>query len=173
MSEGVGMKNTRIRWAGIGTAGFVTLGVATVVAATTASAQMSVSQSSAYCVGSTYTITLPVADQTALLNRAPSGYHEFIFSDVSSAGGNARTFAVAQMVTGQDLTVQWKPDVAQSTNIYAGAWDSATNTGGGLELLGPIDVVQGGPSCPAPPATGTGSASSIPVIGGLLKLLGL
>ncbi|WP_327142097.1 hypothetical protein [Nocardia sp. NBC_01327] len=160
----------------VGIAAVAAMGVATIVSATTASADMSVVASSAYCVGTTYTATLPAADAATLQSQAP-GFAEFSFFDYSFATqANTHVTDVASYVAGQDVTVQWTPTGVGQHQIYAAASFNPYVSGPKTVGSGMINVVQAAPagaSCtpPTPPTGGTGSASSIPVIGGLLSTL--
>lgn len=170
------MKMSVLARSTVGIAAGAAIGVATIVSATTASADMSIAKSPAYCVGSTYTATLPAADAETLHAQAP-GFWEFTFFDYSFATQkNTYLTDVATYVAGQDVTIQWTPTEAGQHQVYAVASFNPYAYTPKTVSTGMIDVVQSAPtgaSCtpPAPSTGGTGSASSIPVIGGLLSSL--
>ncbi|MFF0611567.1 hypothetical protein ACFYUD_23180 [Nocardia tengchongensis] len=150
--------------------------MATIVSATTASAAMTITPSQAYCVGTTYTITVPAADAATLETNPSYDQIVFNFEDATTSG----TIGLVSWTKGQDVTIQWTPTQAQQTTVLASPFNSTAGFGSGQLSMGPLNVVTsiaGGTQCttpPAPPAgtgTGTGSASSIPVIGGLLSSL--
>ncbi|GAB2526188.1 hypothetical protein [Nocardia heshunensis] len=169
------MKNTRIRRAGIGIAGFAAIGVATLVTATTASAQMSITQSSAYCVGSTYAVTLPAADAAALWAQMPAvetAQNEWALVETPSAGSGLSTTVSppVKYIAGQDVTVQWTPPAAGQWQLMMAPFSQG---GYGTPFGGPLAVtVVAASSCTPSTGGGTGSADSIPVIGGIFKALG-
>ncbi|MGW4125946.1 hypothetical protein [Nocardia sp. NPDC004711] len=157
----------------VGLAAVAAMGVATIVSATTASAAMTITPSQAYCVGTTYTITLPAADAAALETNPSLDQIDFNYNYTGTGG----TIGLVTWTKGQDVTVQWTPSQAAQTTVSAVAYGEWTGVGTVRLSMAPINVVQSAPagsSCTAPPAgtgTGTGSASSIPVIGGLLSSL--
>ncbi|MGW4242215.1 hypothetical protein [Nocardia sp. NPDC004722] len=152
------------------------MGVATVVSATTASAAMAIQPSQAYCVGTAYTITIPAADAAALETDPSYSTINFNYMYVQDPYTIFGAVGIVPWVSGKDVTVQWTPQAAAQTTIYAVPFNG-TVPGNGKLTLGPINVVNSAPtgtSCvPTPPSNpaGTGSASSIPVIGGLLSSL--
>ncbi|WP_458690962.1 hypothetical protein [Nocardia tengchongensis] len=160
----------------VGIAATVAMGVATIVSATTASAQMSITTSTAYCVGSTYTLTLPAADASALIAQVPGGdVIGFSWVRTASQGGGALDlFTSSPYVAGKDASVQWTPTTAETVDLWATAGSTANGYtwSASSKLIG-ITVVQSAPSGASctPSTSGTGSASSIPVIGGLLSTL--
>ncbi|MFE3100527.1 hypothetical protein [Nocardia tengchongensis] len=170
------MKMSILARSTVGIAAGVAMGVATIVWATTASAAMTLQPSQAYCVGTTYTITLPAADAAAL--ETDPSYNTINFNSMYTQDPYTMFGAVGTVswTSGKDVTVQWTPAAAAQTTIYAVPFNG-TAAGNGKLTMGPINVVNSAPtgaSCtPTPPAnpTGTGSASSIPVIGGLLSSL--
>ncbi|WP_405134776.1 hypothetical protein [Nocardia sp. NBC_01388] len=148
------------------------MGVAISVSAATASADMSITSSTAYCVGSTYTVTLPAADATVLIGNVPSDT-EFAFRTSPAGGSTFTTFTTVPYVAGKDVVASWTPTAPGQ--VMVSAWPNSIYTGlANFGEDGPtINVVQTAPSgatC-APSTGGTGSASSIPVIGGLLSSL--
>lgn len=69
--------------------------------------------------------------------------------------------------TGQNATATWTPTTSGTHDL----WMRGTQPGGGI-IIGPVPVTvqaAGSAGC----TTGTGSADSLPVIGGLLSALGL
>ncbi|WP_330184987.1 hypothetical protein OHB26_16230 [Nocardia sp. NBC_01503] len=154
----------------VGIAAVAAMGVATIVSATTASADMSIRSSSAYCVGSTYTVTLPASDAAVLIGNVPLDT-EFVFRTSAVGGSTFTTFTTVPYVAGKDVVASWTPTAPGQ--VMVSAWPNNTTTGPAyFGENGPtVNVVQTAPSgttCGA--ATGgTGSANSIPVIGGLLS----
>ncbi|WP_218025138.1 hypothetical protein [Nocardia jejuensis] len=152
------------------------MGVATIVSASTASADISVATSSAYCVGTAYTVTLPAADAAVLQAQAP-GFFQFSFYDYSYVTQlNTHITDVKTYVAGKDVTLQWTPTGTGQHQITAVASFDPYSYAPKIFGSAMIDVVQTAPSgasCAPPPTPsgGTGSASSIPVIGGLLSSL--
>ncbi|MGW5109312.1 hypothetical protein [Nocardia sp. NPDC004123] len=135
---------------------------------------MSVTKSSAYCVGSTYTLTMPAAD-AADLHAQASGFADFSFYDYSfTTQTNPMISMVKSYVAGQDVTVQWTPTVAGQHQLTAMAdfnpWSSTAAKLVATELINVVQSAPAGASC-TPSTGGTGSANSIPVIGGLLSSL--
>ncbi|WP_040805535.1 Ig-like domain-containing protein [Nocardia concava] len=148
------------------TAGIVAvaaMGVATVVSATTGSAALTIQPSQAYCVGTTYTVTLPAADAAQLV-AATQGYNQLLFEWVPAAGGNATEIARAPYVAGQDATIRWTPTIAVQTRLEATSSAGPGHDGGVAELL-TVDVVQNAPagaSCTSSSTSATGSAGWLP-----------
>ncbi|MFE3060826.1 hypothetical protein [Nocardia sp. NPDC059239] len=146
--------------------------------AATASAQMTITTSPAYCVGTTYAVTLPAADAAALWAQMPAvetALNEWALVETPSAGSGLSTTVSAPVkyVAGQDVTVQWTPPAAGQWQLMMAPYSQG---GYGTPFGGPlaVTVVQSAPagsSCTQPTGGGTGSASSIPVIGGLLSSL--
>lgn len=178
------MKKSVLGRSSVGFAALAAMGVATIVTATTASAgvvhTLQLQASQAYCVGTTYTITLSAADATALMAQA-SGYHDITFQWAPYPQGFNTEIATQPYVAGQGMTVKWTPTYVGATDVAAYATDSALGPNAIISSqLVDIDVVEKAPlgaSC-TPTATtpgggtgGTGSASSIPVIGPLLGSL--
>ncbi|MFE4456571.1 hypothetical protein ACFROC_04360 [Nocardia tengchongensis] len=159
----------------VGIAAAAAMGVATIVSATTGSAALTIQPSQAYCVGTTYTITLPAADAAPMETNPVQSQ---IYFNYNTATQGVMIGAVP-WVKGQDVTINWTPTQAVPTNISAVAGGVQAGDGFGSIKLSTdtFTVVQSAPtgaSCTAPPAgtgTGTGSAGSIPVIGGLLSSL--
>ncbi|WP_327141742.1 hypothetical protein [Nocardia sp. NBC_01327] len=152
--------------------------MATIVSATTASADMTITPSQAYCVGTTYSVTLPAADAAALWAQMPAvetALNEWALVETPSAGSGLSTTVSAPVkyVAGQDVTVQWAPPAAGQWQLMMAPFSQG---GYGTPFGGPlaVTVVQSAPagsSCTPPTSGGTGSANSIPVIGGLLSSL--
>ncbi|MCU1643370.1 MAG: hypothetical protein JWN03_3645 [Nocardia sp.] len=149
--------------------------MATIVTGATASAQGSITSSTAYCVGTTYTVTLPAADAASVMAGLPITDNQLVLV-VAPSGGSLTPIpsTAAAYVAGKDVTFQWTPTAAGNTT---GLWVYPYN-GQGMEyrngsLVRYIDIVQSAPAgttC-SPSTGGTGSAGSIPVIGGLLSSL--
>ncbi|GAB2550881.1 hypothetical protein [Nocardia heshunensis] len=157
----------------VGIAAIAAMGVATIVSATTASAAMTIQPSQAYCVGTAYTITVPAADAAAL--ETDPSYSTINFNSMYTQDPYTIFSAVGIVpwTSGKDVTVQWTPQAAAQTTISAVPFNG-TLPGKGKLTLGPINVVNSAPagaSCTPTNPAGTGSASSIPVIGGLLSSL--
>ncbi|MCU1646481.1 MAG: hypothetical protein JWN03_6756 [Nocardia sp.] len=155
------------------------MGVAAIVTATTASAAvvstLQLSASPAYCAGTSYTITLAAADATALMAQA-SGYQDITFQWAPYPQGTNVEISTLPYVAGQGMTVKWTPTYLGATTLVAYAYDPTRGPNAIIDdMLPNINVVQSAPagsSCtPAAPSGGTGSASSIPVIGPLLSSL--
>ncbi|MFD7847762.1 hypothetical protein ACFV4K_33160 [Nocardia sp. NPDC059764] len=158
-------------------AGPVAVAVATIVAtAAPASAEgVTISASTAYCVGSTYTLTLPAADATILIGNVP-WQNAFAFQTRATGDSAFNIVATAPYVAGKDVVATWTPTAAGE--FMTSAWPYSTDRGlSNFGENGPtVTVVQTAPAgatCTPPTAGngGTGSASSIPVIGGLLSSL--
>ncbi|MFE3189016.1 hypothetical protein ACFXHA_08410 [Nocardia sp. NPDC059240] len=174
------MKMSVLGRSSVGFAALAAAGVATIVTASTASAgvvnTLQLQPSTAYCVGTTYTITLAAADATALMAQA-SGYADIQFGWATYPEGGLVVIDTVPYVAGQGMTVKWTPTYAGATTLNANAYDSVKGPNAIVDdMLADINVVQTAPagaSCtPTPAATGgTGSASSIPVIGPLLGSL--
>ncbi|MVU81229.1 hypothetical protein GPX89_28790 [Nocardia sp. ET3-3] len=156
----------------VGIAAAAVMGVATIVSATTASADMTITSSQAYCVGSTYTVTLPAADAKVLIGNVPNDT-EFAFRTSPAGGSTFTTFTTVPYVEGKDVVASWTPTAPGQ--VMVSAWPNNVNTGpANFGENGPtVTVVQSAPAgatC-SPSTGGTGSANSIPLIGGLLSTL--
>lgn len=158
----------------VGIAAGAAMGVATIVSATTASAQLAVTTSTAYCADTTYTITFPAADAAAM--AATYGQSDFVLG----AAGPGPTYWWTPAVTyvpGHDVTFQWTPSKSVlPAGTAVGTWNLHVEEAHVVSTPTPsltVNVVQTAPagtSC-VPSTGGTGSAGSIPVIGGLLSSL--
>lgn len=143
--------------------GIAVVGVATVVTAANAYAQLSISGSPTYCVGTTYTVTLPAADAAELIAGYPSA-NAIVLVAKPTAGGYTEQIGSATYVAGQDVTVRWSPGSEQTWNIYAYPGGAPASAGKQGPL--PVNVVKNAPagsSCaPAtpgnPPPVNSGSA---------------
>ncbi|MEU1429482.1 hypothetical protein ABZ412_20620 [Nocardia sp. NPDC005746] len=180
------MKKSILGHSSIGFAAMAAVGAAAIATATTASAgvvnTLQLQASQAYCVGTTYTISLSATDATALMAQA-AGYSSITFVWSPAPQGTTTTIATLPYVAGQGMTVNWAPTYAGDTALGAFAYDSALGPNAIIDSMIPnVHVVQSAPagaSCTptttppttTPPTTGTGSASSIPVIGPLLSSL--
>lgn len=173
------MKKSVLGRSGVGFAAMAAAGVATIVTATTASATvvstLQLQASQAYCVGTTYTITLAAADATALMAQA-SNYQDITFQWAPYPQGFNTEIATLPYTAGQGMTVKWTPTYVGATTLVAYAYDPTLGPNAAIDdMLTNINVVQSAPagaSCtPTPPTGGTGSANSIPVIGPLLSSL--
>lgn len=156
------MSNTRIRRAGIGVTGFAV--VATMlIGAPSASADLSgnsvtVAGNSHYA-NQTYTITADVSNVASCWM--------VWFYDTNTAITPAGQDSPGVLTKNNAASVQWTPTTTGAHTITAVAM---VNNGGQNTVLGPVNVqVTTAPTG----GTGTGSADSIPVIGGILKALGL
>ncbi|WP_405134777.1 hypothetical protein [Nocardia sp. NBC_01388] len=158
----------------VGIAAAAAMGVATIVSATTASAQLAITASSAYCADTTYTVTFPAADAAAM--AAASGQNDLVMG-ATGPGPIYWWSPTVTYVPGQDVTFQWTP----SKSVYAGqsavgAWSlhveeaHVVTTPSAPLAVNVVQTAPAGSSC-TPSAGGTGSANSIPVIGGLLSTL--
>ncbi|WP_433565661.1 hypothetical protein ACQP1O_10705 [Nocardia sp. CA-151230] len=159
----------------VGIAAAAAMGVATIVSATTASAAMTIQPSQAYCVGTAYTITIPAADAAALETDPSYNTINFNYELPSGSNPSAGAIGIVPWTSGKDVTVQWTPSQAVPTSIRAVNFNG-TYPGNAQLTTAPINIVASAPagaSCTPTPASpaGTGSASSIPVIGGLLSSL--
>lgn len=177
------MKKSILGRSSIGFAAMAAVGAAAIATATTASAEivntLQLQASQAYCVGTTYTITLAAADATALMAQA-SGYRDITFQWAPYPQGTNTEIATLPYVSGQGMTVKWTPTYAGPTTLVAYASDPVKGPNAIIDDMHPmVSVVESAPvgaSCTPTPATppatgGTGSASSIPVIGPLLSSL--
>lgn len=163
------LKNNRIRRAGLGMAGFTAVtavGFMTTVVGAPASADViqcpqgvapQVS-SSTLSVGQTYTLTVPAC-----------------------SGATTAWFSVFSKTTNKWLDPQnVSMTLSQSggTAVFTASWTPTQTGGNEIHVIEQSDVNTyiSNPNTvtvDAAPATSTGSADSIPVIGGLLKSLGL
>ncbi|WP_405497001.1 hypothetical protein [Nocardia sp. NBC_00511] len=153
------MKTPMLARASVAAAGLSALGLVSSLMAPTASAALSITNSTAYCVGTAYTITLPAADAAQLVS-ATQGYNQLLFEWVPAAGGNATIITRTPYVAGQDATIQWTPTIAQQTRLEATSSAGPGYDGGVAELL-TVNVVQTAPagaSCTPSGTSGTGSA---------------
>ncbi|MGW4242081.1 hypothetical protein [Nocardia sp. NPDC004722] len=176
------MKMSVLGGSSVGFAAMAAAGVATILTATTASAgvvnTMQLQASTAYCVGTTYTITVAAADATALMAQAP-GYQNVEFAWATYPEGGTMEIATVPYVAGQGLSVKWTPTYAGATTLTAFATDAVKGPNAEIDdMLAPVNVVQTAPSgasctptAPGGGTGGTGSASSIPVVGPLLGSL--
>ncbi|MFE4460864.1 hypothetical protein ACFROC_26210 [Nocardia tengchongensis] len=177
------MKKSVLGRSSVGFAAMAAVGAAAIATATPASAEivntLQLQASQAYCVGTTYTITLSAADATALMAKA-TDYPDITFQWAPYPQGTNTEIATVPYVAGQGITVKWTPTYAGPTTLVAYAWDPVHLGNAIIDDMHPrVDVVDSAPagaSCTPTPATppstgGTGSASSIPVIGPLLSSL--
>lgn len=117
-----------------------------------------------HCANQSYTLTVQA-------NKIQSGVTGYYFLD----GANPTTATMVgtqqpyKSGTGQNATATWTPTTSGTHDL----WMRGTQAGGGI-LIGPVPVtVQAAGSAGCSTSTGTGSADSLPVIGGLLSSLGL
>ncbi|GAB2528734.1 hypothetical protein [Nocardia heshunensis] len=176
------MKMSVLGRSSVGFAAMAAAGVASIVTATTASAgvvnTLQLQPSTAYCVGTTYTISLSATDATALMAQA-AGYADIQFGWATYPEGGLVQIAMVPYVAGQGITVNWTPTYAGATTLTASANDPVKGPNAEIDdMLAPVNVVQTAPSgasctptAPGGGKGGTGSASSIPVIGPLLGSL--
>ncbi|MFE3793246.1 hypothetical protein KHQ06_07090 [Nocardia tengchongensis] len=170
MDEGlVTLKNNRIRRVGLGMAGFTAVAaVCFMTAVVGAPASADVIQcpqgvapqvsSSKLSVGQTYTLTVPAC-----------------------SGATTAWFSVFSKTTNKWLDPQnVSMTLSQSggTAVFTASWTPSQTGGNEIHVIEQSDVNTyiSNPNTVtvnAAPATSTGSADSIPVIGGLLKSLGL
>ncbi|MEV6101706.1 hypothetical protein [Nocardia sp. NPDC051981] len=158
-----------------GISGAAAVAAATLAMAPTASAQLSITQTTAYCVGTTYTITFPAADAAAMAARY--GQNDFVLGATNTTNVYTEWSAPVTYVSGQDVTFQWTAkDAPSSPGTAVGTWNLFVEEAHTTSTATPPLVVNVVKSAPAgttctPSTGGTGSASSIPVIGGLLSSL--
>ncbi|MGW4124230.1 hypothetical protein [Nocardia sp. NPDC004711] len=153
------MKNTRIRRAGIGVTGFAAM-AAVIAGAPAASADLSSNSISvagnSHYVSQPYTLT---ADASAV-----PGCWMVWFYDTDKAITPPGQDSPGVLPKNGAATVQWTPTTTGTHHITAVAMLVSAQG----PILGPLDI-----QVTTAPTTGTGSADSIPVIGGILKSLGL
>ncbi|MEV6769744.1 hypothetical protein AB0N05_14065 [Nocardia sp. NPDC051030] len=127
----------------VGITAAAAMGVATIVSATTASAQITIT-TLAYCVGSTYSLTVAAADAATLIAQAPND-DQIGITWSPAAGGSATKIGANAYSPGKDVTIEWTPTAAGTVNFQArpvsstGSWNWTVPA---IELLG-ITVVQG------------------------------
>lgn len=153
------MKNTRIRRAGAGFTGFGIVAVAAVLAATSANASVfTLKATGPNQVGAADTLTVDVG------GNAPTTTMPVTFTD------NGTLIGTAVPATGADgfwhATIQWTPQTS-GTHVLVAEQRTSDNIAPTVQIS--VDVAAA-PVTP-PSHTGTGSASSIPVIGPLLSSL--
>ncbi|MFE2958617.1 hypothetical protein [Nocardia tengchongensis] len=156
------MNNTRIRRAGIGITGFAMV-AAMMIGAPSASADLSGNSvtvaSNSHYANQTYTITADVSSVASCWM--------VWFYDGNTAIIPPGENAPGVLTKNNAASVQWTPTTTGTHTITAVAM---ANNGGQNVGLGPVNVQV--TTAPAG-GTDTGSADSIPVIGGILKTLGL
>ncbi|RMI29638.1 hypothetical protein EBN03_24840 [Nocardia stercoris] len=114
------------------------------MAATPASAALGIVASTAYCAGSTYTVTVPAADAAAMATAAGASSFELLTQSTPS-GSTAQSTPVTY-TAGQDVSFQWTAPAAGTVNLYV--MPVSANGAGGEGPLA-VTVVQ-------PDASGTG-----------------
>lgn len=181
------MKKSVLGRSSVGFAAMAAVGAAAIATATTASAgvvnTLQLQASTAYCVGTTYTVSLSAADATALMAQA-TGYSDIQVGFAPAPQGQVTVIGTVPYVAGQGVVVNWTPPSAGAFSLAAYAYDPAHGPNAIIDSMIPnVDVVQSAPagaSCTpgtttppttTPPTSNTGSANSIPVIGPLLSSL--
>lgn len=172
------MKKSVFARTSTGLAGIAAVATATLAMAPTASAQLAITTTTAYCADTTYTVTFPAADAAAM--AAQYGQNAFVLEATNTTNSVTWWSPAVTSVSGQDVTFQWTPSksVLQSSPEDAiGAWNlfvteaHVVGTYEGPLAVTVVKTAPSGTSCTPSTSTGTGSASGIPVIGGLLSSL--
>lgn|GEM_PF-4843807 len=157
------MKRSKLVRVGSYVAGVAIAGVTTVSLAGPASADQYITVSgSVQCVNQSYTLTV----QAEKIQTGITGYYFLDGTNLSTAT-TIGTQQPYRSGTGQNATATWTPTTSGTHDL----WMRGTQPGGGI-IIGPVPVTvqaAGSAGC----STGTGSADSLPIIGGLLSSLGL
>ncbi|MFE2997770.1 hypothetical protein ACFXG4_22480 [Nocardia sp. NPDC059246] len=168
------MKKSVLARSSAGIAGAAAVAGLTLAMAPAASAQLAITTSTAYCAGTTYTITFPAADAAAMASQY--GDNNFVLEATNTTSNVTWWSAAVASTSGQDVTFQWTPSQSVPASATAtGSWNLfVTEAHVAATAEGPlaVTVVQTAPSgTSCTPSTGTGSSNSIPLIGGLLSSL--
>ncbi|MFJ9368230.1 hypothetical protein ACIRRA_27930 [Nocardia sp. NPDC101769] len=167
------MKKSVLARSSAGIVGAAAVAGLTIAMAPAASAQLAITNSTAYCAGTTYTITFPAADAAAMASQY--GANNFVLEATNTTGNVTWWSAPVTSTSGQDVTFQWTPSSSVPASASAvGSWNLyVTESGVAAAAEGPLSVtvVQTAPSgttC-SPSTLGTGSASQ--TLGSLLTNL--
>ncbi|MBF6065860.1 hypothetical protein IU500_30650 [Nocardia terpenica] len=150
----------RLRVAGVAALAVVAASAVSTAGAANADDSFLTVSGTVQCVGQQYTLTVPSS-------KLQSGTDSYYFLDGSTVIGGRQTWE-----PNQDATVTWTPTSSGTHNLFLHGDEP-----GAAYVIGPTTVTvlaANDPNCTTTPTPGgTGSADSIPVIGAILKSLGL
>lgn len=152
----------------VGSNAALAIAALTVATASAAANDLSINGTT-HCVGTAYTVTIPDA-MIAQFNLP--GVTSVTLKDTYMDGGvNPVDVATVPYVAGKDMSVQWTPATAGRNSLTTLAHSAAGDAWMGNLPVQVVQTAPSGASCSPNTGQGTGSASSIPVIGGLLSSL--